>query len=571
MRFLQFVVERTLAGEGQNLKEYLIGVEVFDRRPGYDPRVDPIVRVEARRLRAKLAEYYRTERSDTGVRIELPTGTYAPLFLSAERVQEPPVAAPVHTPERSREKTIAVLPFSNLSSEPDSDYFSDGLTEELTHVLTKVPGLRVVAWNSASTFKGRQSELAAAVEQLGADVVLRGSVRRAGGRLRTMAQLLARNGVVLWSESYDRQFEDIFTIQGEIALAIVNALQLQLQYPVEERPAAPNELQAWNLYLLGRYYWNTRSTENLQRSVECFQQAIAADPHSALAHLGLADAYTILADYGAIGPEALKIAEAAARRATELDPRMAEPYATVALIRSIHDWKWDESEALYHRALELNPNCVTARHWFGIDYLAMLGRFEEAEAELVIARRLDPLSSIITEGIGHLYVMWGRLKEAEVLYLDLLRRDTAFTRIFGSIGRLYVQMGEYQRAMELFECGLAREPETPSLLAALGQTYGLAGQRDRAVALLAQLEELSTRRQVSRTCFAVLQLGLGNTDAALTALEQAADRRDVPVVSLGVHPVYDPLRKHPRFRRLLERVNLTPADERLHSYRKTAP
>ncbi|MDZ4799600.1 MAG: hypothetical protein SGI92_15665 [Bryobacteraceae bacterium] len=274
-RFLLFVMERALEGEASSLKEYLIGVEVFDRREGYDPRVDPIVRVEARRLRSKLKAYYTGVGSSDALIIELPTGAYVPLIRGLDA---PPAPQPVAA--TSRDRTIAVLPFTNLTLDPESEYFSDGLTEELTHVLTKVPGLQVVSWTSTAQLKGSAPDPAAVAEQLAADVFVRGSVRAARGRMRIMAQLVeAPRGLVLWSESFDRQIEDIFAIQDEIATAIAQALQLRL---IERSRSGPS-LDVYDLYLRGRYRWNTRTTEGLEQSVECFQQAIALDPGYALA------------------------------------------------------------------------------------------------------------------------------------------------------------------------------------------------------------------------------------------------------------------------------------------------
>jgi serine/threonine-protein kinase len=566
-RFLGFVVERSLADEGPNLKEYLIGVEVFDRKPSYDPRVDPIVRVEARRLRSKLAAWYRNEGRASAVRIELPVGTYAPVFHFDRHVDQPSPPQPAG----AAQKTIAVLPFANLSAEPGSEYFSDGLTEELAHILTKVPQLQVVAWNSAVRLKERQSDPAEAAAQLAADVLLRGSVRKAGDRVRITAQLIdGTRGLVLWSESYDREFSDIFAVQDDIALAIANALQLRLLEPVRNRPTDAASLHAYNLYLQGRYYWNTRTAEGLRRSVECFEEAIAADPDSALAYVGLADAYTILVDYGVLTSDSLAIAERAARRAIELDAGLAEPYPTLALIHTIR-WHWEESESLYRRSLALNPSYATARHWFGIDCLAVLGRFTEADAELAAARRLDPLSPIIYESSGLLNMLWERFDRAMSFYQDALKRDPSSARVLGSMGRLCTQRGDYGRAIEFFEAGLANAPETPSMLGALGQTHGLAGDSTAARRILGCLTELAGRRNVAGTCFAMIHIGLNEPEPALDWLETAANRHDAAALSLGVHPAYNALRSHTRFRTLISRMNLSGVEERVASYRKTAP
>jgi TolB-like protein/Tfp pilus assembly protein PilF len=561
-RFLRFVVERALNGEASTLKEYLIGVEVFDRREGYDPRVDPIVRVEARRLRSKLKTYYSGAGNLDPVVIELPTGTYSPIIRGIEAAQPAPVAAIT----ASRDRTIAVLPFTNLTLDPESEYFSDGLTEELTHVLTKVPGLQVVSWTSTAQMKGAAPDPAAVAEQLAADVFVRGSVRAARGRMRIMAQLVeAPRGLVLWSESFDRQIEDIFAIQDEIATAIAHALQLRLI----DKPRSEPSLEVYDLYLRGRYHWNSRSPEGLQQSVECFRQAIALDPGYALAHAGLADAWTILIDYGALAPSDIDRAEEAALKAIELDPTLAEPFATLAMIRSIH-WKWSEVEQLYQRSLALNPNYSTAHHWLGIDYLAIHGWFPEALTELEIAARLDPLSAIIMEGRAMLFMMWGRFAESQAAYEALCRRVPGSPKLLAGLGRLHIQMGQYDRACDLLENAHAKDPNTPSVLGALGMAHALADRSEAARERLRCLEALALTRYVPATSRAMVHVGLGEHARALDWLEKAAAQFTPSLMMLGVHPAYDPLRSEPRFRALIERAGFVDAEKRAASYRKAA-
>jgi len=247
-RFLRFVVEHTLAGRGGELKEYLIGVEVFDKAASYDPRIDPIVRVEARRLRAKLKRYYETAGRDDGVRIEFPKGGYVPLFQTRAPAPEGGETGP----------TIAVLPFVNRSADPQDEYFSDGLTDELIHALTKVEGLRVVARGSAFQFKGKPYDVRQVGEQLQVGVVLEGSVRRSGNRLRITAQLVnVADGLYLRSETYEREMKDIFAVQDEIAGAIAQTLRVRMGRRAPRRTG--DNLQAYHLYLKGRHQVNRRT------------------------------------------------------------------------------------------------------------------------------------------------------------------------------------------------------------------------------------------------------------------------------------------------------------------------
>ena len=556
-RFLRFTVERALAGQSDQLKEFVIGVEVFDRKGSYDPRVDPIVRVEARRLRAKLNSYYDGEGREDEVVIESPKGTYAPLSRSRTATPEPVPAPAPPTPARG---TIAVLPFSNLSAEPDTEYFSDGLTEELIHGLTKIGGLMVVAWNTAARLKGQPYDVYEIGRQLGVSTVLVGSVRSSGERLRVMAQLIdTTNGHYLWSETYDRRMPDLFAIQEEISRAIVTTLHIRLL----DRPGAPvirrgaYNLEAYNLYLRGRFQWNKRTGDGLKRGVHYFEQAIALDPAFAPGFAGLADSYSLLADYGLMSPpDAMPAAESAARKALELDPTLAEAHASLALILSNYHWKWAEAEEHYLRAIELNPGYATAHHWFSVDHLAVLGRMDEAREEIEIAQQLDPLSTIIREGKGFLLMLSGRYDEAIEEYRQMLELDSFFYKAFTAMGRAYTQKGMYGEAIAMLQKGRSLCGEIPNILGALGQTYGLAGRPADARRLLEELSELSAQRHVPCTCFALIHLGLGEKDEALQRLESGLKNHESPLVGLKVHPAYNDLRGEPRFHALLRHIGL---------------
>ena len=264
-----------------------------------------------------------------------------------------------------------------MSIDRDTEYFSDGLTEELIHRLTKVRGLMVVAWSSAARLKGQPYDIREIGRQLGVSTVLVGSVRGSGGRARVTAQLIeTSSGRYLWSETYDRKIEDLFAIQEEIARAIVNTLPVVLLDrqgdPVIQRPAHNQE--AYNLYLQGRFHWNKRTADGLELGARLFEQAIALEPDFAPAYSGLADSYTLFADYGLeSSDEVIPAAKAAARRALDIDPTLAEAHASLGLIRSLYDWEWAEGERHYRRAIELGPGYATARHWFAVDYLGVLG------------------------------------------------------------------------------------------------------------------------------------------------------------------------------------------------------
>lgn len=551
-RFLRFAVERSLEGRGAELKEYLLGVEIFDRSASFDPRVDPIVRVEARRLRSKLRSYYETQGRDDGLIIEFPTGTYAPRIRRRG-------AADKGAPGEQPAGNIAVLPFANLSPDPDSEYFSDGLTEELIHALTRVEGLRVVAWNSAARLKDTQQELATIGRQLKVPTVLMGSVRKSGDRLRILAQLVdTASGHYLWSETYDRRTEDLFAIQEEISRAIVSSLRIQLLGPAAARVGRTTwNLEAYDLYLRGRFHWNRRVREGLQLAIQYFTQAISVDPHFAPGHAGLADAYSLLADHGLSLPgEVMPKARAAALRALELAPDLAEAHTSLGIIQSLYDWEWRQAGEHYRRAIELNPGYATGRHWYACDYLALLGRFDEALSEMEVAVRLDPLSPVMNESQAYILLLARRYDEALEQHVATLEFHPHFFKSYTAMGRVYLQKRMYAQAIEMLQKGRSLAGDVPNILGALGQAYALDGQPEKARALLAQLTEMAQHRFVPWTAVALIHAGLGEVERGLDWLERACDRRDSQVSALKVHPAYDALRPSPRFAALLKRIGL---------------
>jgi serine/threonine-protein kinase len=557
VRFLRLTVERTLAGLSDELKEYLIGVEVFDRKQSYDPRVDPIVRVEARRLRAKLKAYYEGDGRTDPVFIEFVSGGYAPR-LSLRAAAQETARAPAR--QDAGVITVAVLPFTDLGGKPENEYFSDGLTEELIHALTKVPGLRVVAWNTAAQLRDRQQDMRSIRDQLQVGTVLTGSVRIAGSSLRVRTQLIdTGSGVYLWSETFERRMQDVFAIQEDIARAIVRTLRVQLRDSGEGALLARgrSSIGSYDDYLRGRYYWHRRTPEDLARSVEYFEAAIAADHNSAIAYTGLADAHTLLVEYGLASPSAgMPKAKAAAMRAIELDPSVGEAYASLALIRSLYDWEWQEARGLYQRAIELNPGYATAHHWLGVDWYALTGRFAEARAQLEVALQLDPLSSIIREGQNFVALLEGRYDDAVQGYHDLMADDPTFYKAYTSLGRVHVQQGRFEDAICMLEKGRSIAGDVPNILGALGQVYALSGHPERAREVLLQLEQKEQSSWVPSTVFAIVHIGLGEYDRALDWLERGCRQHELPMSALKVHPVYDPVRAAPRFQAVLRELGM---------------
>jgi serine/threonine-protein kinase len=390
--------------------------------------------------------------------------------------------------------------------------------------------------------------------------VLLGSVRRSGDRVRIAARLVeTATGYYLWSETYDRQVQDIFAIQEEIARSIVGTLTSALnRWSPAIAGRQTGSFEAYTYYLKGRHFAARRSPEGLRKAVECFEAAIAADERSALAHAGLADMYCLLADYGLMHPrDAMPRAKSAVLEALELAPHSAEAHCSYGLIRSLYDWQWEEAEAFYLRSLELNPGYATAHHWYAIDYLAMLGRFEQAEREISVACRLDPLSMIIQEGPAYLLTISRRYDEAIESFRDLIRRAPDFYKLYTSLGRAHSLKGDYGEAIGLLQKGRGLAGDVPNILGALGQTYALAGRPAEARGLLQELGALAAERYVPSTCFALIHAGLGENAEALQWLERGCEAHELPLTSLKVHPAYDGLRQEPRFDALLRTMRLS--------------
>lgn len=552
-RFLSFTVDETLEGRGDNLKEFVVGVEVFDKTEKYDPRMDPIVRVEARRLREKLRRYYETEGREDPVYIDFPTGGYTPLLQTRDAR---PVAA-AGPPQV--ENAIAVLPFSNLSSEQENEYFSDGLTEELINALTKVEGLRVVAWGSAFQFKGKARDIRRIAEQLRVKAVLEGSVRRTADRLRITAQLVdTTDGHYLWSETYERALKDVFAVQDEISSAIVGALRIKLAGPVGRSLVTryTENLQAYHLYLKGRYYWNKRTEEDFYKALGFFEQAIEIDPNYAPAYAGMSDAYIILGEHGSVPAlSIMRKAKATATQALEIDASLAEAHVSLGSVSALFEWNWPVAERHFRRAIELNPSYATAHHWYGYDYLAPLGRLDEAIAAVERAHHLDPLSLIITTCVGTLYDMAREHERARQYYDKVFELDPGFVRAHLSAGRSYLHQNMCEQAIAAFETARELMPNSPVPLALMAHAYNVCGARAEAERLRQALDRYGRTSCVSSYLLARANLGFDN-DRVFELLERALEEHDPRLPHLNVSPIWDCLRTDPRFAALSRRMGI---------------
>jgi TolB-like protein/Tfp pilus assembly protein PilF len=453
--------------------------------------------------------------------------------------------------------SIVVLPFANLSPDPDTEYFSDGMTDELISALTRVDELRVVSRTTAFAFKGKREDVRAIGAQLKVRTALEGSVRKAGRRLRVTAQLTdVTSGYQLWSEVFDRDLEDVFAIQDEISRAIVSALRGKLLGPDATRLVRPatDDLEAYTLYLKGRQLWNRRTEESLRLGLRQFERALERDPKYARAHLGVADSYCILGFYTALPPQvAFPQAKAGALRALELDPRLSEARPTLAYVSMYHDWDWSAAEAQFRNAISNNPGYATAHQWYG-NFLSVLLRFEESLAEFGKAVALDPLSPLKGAALGWSYYFAGRYQEAIAQCRRALELDPQLAVTHLWLGLASEAAGAMDDAVRAFEEGVRLAPGEPLALAYLAHGLAQARETDEARRRLAELQSMSQRRYVSSYDLAVICAGLGDTEGSLNLLERGYRERTHWMALLQVDPRLNPLRGDARFVRLLEQM-----------------
>ncbi len=455
--------------------------------------------------------------------------------------------------------SIAVLPFRDMSSQRDQEYFCEGIAEELINALVKLKDLRVAARTSAFQFKEHDSDIKTIGHKLEVKTVLEGSIRKAGNRLRITAQLInIEDGFHIWSEKYDRELDDIFAIQDEISLAIVKKLKVKLLG--EERSALVKRhtinQEAHNLYLKGLYFWNRRHEGGMKRAMECFRQAIDKDPGYALAHVGVADTYNITGMFGYLPPkEAFPKAIAAAKKALEIDDTLGEAHASLGFAKTFYEWDWSAAESEFIRAIELSPNYATAHEWYGL-YLTVTGRFDEGINEAEKARDLDPLSLIINAIVGLLYYFARRYEESIANQKKTLELDPNFLIANGWIVMAYAENGMCDRAIRIMSQVEASAAEHPFTLGYFGYYYGACGQARDALRILDILNELAKTRYVSPMHQAHTLIGLGRIDEAFDYFEKAYVERDPLLTWLKVGSFYGVHLPDLQYNELLKKIGL---------------
>ncbi|MGH7497710.1 MAG: protein kinase domain-containing protein [Gemmatimonadales bacterium] len=480
-------------------------------------------------------------------------------FSSALVDQSAEIAPGVSGGVGAAARAIAVLPFVNASADPDNEYFSDGMTDELITALAKVEGLHVASRTSVFSLKGVKEDIRTIGTRLNVSAVLEGSVRKAGNRLRIAVHLTnVADGRTLWSERFDRELEDVFAIQDEIARTIVGTLRStllrDLEAPAPVRYTA--NLKAYNLYLKGRYWWNRRSPQAIVEGIRFFEQAIAEDANYALAYTGLADSYALQVDYrGAPVREGMERAKVEARRALALDETLAEAHTSLGWVTFIYDWDWVAAGRELSRALELNPRYSVARQWHSW-FLVAMGRREAALSDGRLAIELDPASVSIRRSMGWLNYYARQPEEA----LEHLRRALAMNPTSEEnhrlLGLAYLQLGQYDEAAAAFRESIALSENSALATAGLGTVAAARGRVADARTVLGELAAEATSRYVSPVAFVMVHAALGEKDAAFEWLDRAFEERRGWLCYLNVEPLLDGLRGDPRFQRLLERMRL---------------
>lgn len=590
--FLRHLVETALAGQPDRLKESVLGIEFFGRDPSFDPRIDSVVRVEARRLRARLEDYYSGPGREDRVRILLPRGGYVPEFSYASApapAQPEPQLTPMprgwrlagillllaaigislgwwqaRSMRRLREApvaTIAVLPFENVGGDPENEYFSDGLTEEIINRLARTPGLRVVARSLVAEYRGKPPSLDEAAMKLNASMLVEGSVRRQGQRLRVTARLVAvRDGATLWAESYERTAADVFAIQDEIARSIAAALRIQTgaagtAAPAMQRPAT---LEAYHLYLRGRQQANMNTAESMLRAVRYFEDSLQLDPGYAPALASLSVASTMAGYYGLMPPaEAWTRARQAAQRAVAIDPLLADAHAALGLSLAWQDWNWTAAEAAFRKAIDVDPQSATARGFYAVGVLLPELRLKEAQSEYRTALDLDPLPLFLNYTYAFFLLVDGRPADAVSQYERVLELEGLHPDVYWDYGMALAYAGRRDEARRAFQT--SRQRRGAKDLNPQGLEAFLCGDVETARRQAPGIEAAAAAGRADAMDAARLFAALGDRNRALDWLERAVERREPEAVWIKADPRLASLRGLPRHDALVRRVGLAPS------------
>jgi TolB-like protein/DNA-binding winged helix-turn-helix (wHTH) protein/Tfp pilus assembly protein PilF len=456
-------------------------------------------------------------------------------------------------------RSLAVLPLESLSSEASQDYFADGMTDELISDLGQISALRVISRTSAMTYKHARKPVPQIARELNVDAIVEGTVLRSGDQVRITAQLIeASSDKHLWSQSYEGELRDTLALQNKVASAIADQIRINLN-PQEQatlKNAKVVNPEAYESYLKGRYFWNKRTADGLKVALAYFNQAVDEDPKYAQAYSGLADTYALLGDwqYAVMTPkEALPKAKAAAMQALELDSTLGEAHNSLAFVLDGFDWDLDAGGKEFRRAIDLNPSYATAHHWFAW-HLSLLGRYDEAIAEMRKAESLDPLSLIINADLAELLVLGHSYDESIEQSRKTIEMDRNFAMAHNQLGQAYLEKRMYGEAVTELQKGVQLSGGSPTCIANLARAYAASGKRKEATKLLGDLKKRSNPSYSYGSEIATIYASLGDKDQALNWLEKAYEERFNPGVLM--RPGFDPLRSDPRFEELVRRIGV---------------
>jgi eukaryotic-like serine/threonine-protein kinase len=448
-------------------------------------------------------------------------------------------------------ESIAILPFTNESGDPKSDYVADGMTESLIKNLSQLPKLKVMSLISVLRYKGNEIDPRAVRRDLNVDAVLSGRITKRGDGIALTIELVdTRDNTRIWGDQYTRKFSDMLALQEEILGAMSQKLELKLDSSERKR------MDAYKLYLMGRNYWNKRRPDDLKKGIELFQQAVEKNPQDAKAYAGIADSYTLLAVYGSMTPDdAFPKAKEAAEKALAIDDSLAEAHTSLGFVKTRYEWDWEGAEASFRRAIELNPNYALAHQWYS-NYLASVGRYQDAIDEAKRGQELSPLSLIGNAQVGWMYFFARRYDEGAAASLKVIEMDPNFFSARRYYGLILEQKGQYEQAVEQLEKAREQSGGSPVVIAALGHAYALAGKRHESEKIIEELLDPSKPRRGSGYDVAVVYVGLGEKEKAFEWLDKAYEQRDDFLAYLKADPRFDPLRTDTRFDNLLHRLGL---------------
>lgn len=589
---LIYLVEQSLHGAPEKLKEYAIGVDVFKKEVSFDPRMDTTVRTEARRLRSKLDEYYRTASEDDVIEIELPKGSYGLLFHTRRRFAPPEVpassttsavgrtqyarvtisaallvvivaagwwyrAARINAHPKRAIRSLVVLPLLNLSGDASHQYLSDGITDALITDLAGISVLRVVSRASSMSYHSLRKTAPEIGRELGVDAVLEGSMTYQGDRIRVNAQLVvASSDEHLWAATFERQEKDVLRLESEITQAITKEIRVRI-LPEEQRRiqlAHAMKPEAYDAYIKGRFFISRWTQASWEKATSYFHEAVSRDPGSALAHAGLAAAYCIGSGWAMAPNECGPKCKEAAETALAIDSSLAEAHRELGGYHLFYAWNWPAAARELKTAVELNPANPISHEVYGY-YFWAIGAMDEASREHRLAVQLNPVSLISNTNVGDVFYYDRRYSEAIQQYRKTLDLDPNFGLAREHLGKALVQNGRFGEAITELQTA-SRVERSPWTISSLGYALASASRSREALGLIDELKSQSSRRYISPLTVAVIYIGLHKPDLAIEWLEKAfQDRTDV-LVWLKRDPIYDPIRARPGFQALGRRMAL---------------